>query len=160
MALIKCRECEREISSEARTCPHCGCRTRERKKLNTWHKAILAAIAVVFVIVTVVVVSNNAWKSVVSVKYVGYVSETINGGEYVYEVTNESEKTRKNVRAIVRVEALFDTIEFEDYVDSSLYVGETVEFTINRTEIEEAFEKENANSDWIKTVEVVKITWK
>lgn len=121
---------------------------------------MLAAIAVVLVIVTVVVVSSNAWKSVVSVKYVGYVSETINGGEYVYEVTNESEKTRKNVRAIVRVEALFDTVEFEDYVDSSLYVGETVEFTINRAEIEEAFEKENANSDWIKTVEVVKIMWK
>jgi len=25
MALINCRECEKKISSRAKTCPHCGC---------------------------------------------------------------------------------------------------------------------------------------
>ena len=161
MALIKCRECEREISSEARTCPHCGCRTRERKKLKTWHKAMLAVIAVVLIIVTVIVVNNNAWKSAVSVKYVRYEHEKVEDGwdyEYVYEITNESKKTLKNVRAVIRVEAFFDTVEFKKHVDS-LYIGETVEFTIDRKEIEDAFEKENANSDWISTVEIVKIIW-
>ena len=25
MALIKCKECSKEISEDARKCPHCGC---------------------------------------------------------------------------------------------------------------------------------------
>ena len=25
MAMIDCRECEKQISSRAKTCPHCGC---------------------------------------------------------------------------------------------------------------------------------------
>ena len=33
MALIKCPECEKEISSKAKTCPHCGC-PLEKKEDN------------------------------------------------------------------------------------------------------------------------------
>ncbi len=32
MALIKCEECGKEISSEALTCPHCGATTSEGKR--------------------------------------------------------------------------------------------------------------------------------
>lgn len=31
MALIKCPECEREISDKAKACPHCGCPINEKK---------------------------------------------------------------------------------------------------------------------------------
>lgn len=31
MALIKCSECGKEISSNARSCPHCGNPTKNRK---------------------------------------------------------------------------------------------------------------------------------
>lgn len=30
MALVNCRECDQEISSGAKRCPHCGCKTREK----------------------------------------------------------------------------------------------------------------------------------
>lgn len=26
MAIKECRECKKEVSSEARVCPHCGCK--------------------------------------------------------------------------------------------------------------------------------------
>ena len=32
MALIKCPECEREISDKAEACPHCGCPTAKNVK--------------------------------------------------------------------------------------------------------------------------------
>lgn len=36
MALIKCDECQKEISDTAKTCPHCGYNLKkERKKLNS-----------------------------------------------------------------------------------------------------------------------------
>ena len=29
MALIKCKECNHQISSQAKTCPNCGCQTKD-----------------------------------------------------------------------------------------------------------------------------------
>lgn len=49
MAIVKCHECGREISTEAKTCPQCGARNRSRKKSKSlkWILA-LAAVGVVF----------------------------------------------------------------------------------------------------------------
>lgn len=34
MSLIKCRECDHEISSEAKTCPNCGCPTQVKRRIK------------------------------------------------------------------------------------------------------------------------------
>lgn len=39
MALIKCPECEKEISDKAESCPNCGCPSSEWKKVNLKEKA-------------------------------------------------------------------------------------------------------------------------
>lgn len=36
MALTRCRECRREVSTEARTCPHCGVPYPARKEWKGW----------------------------------------------------------------------------------------------------------------------------
>lgn len=36
MALVKCRECAKEISGGAVTCPQCGAKQPKRTKLSTW----------------------------------------------------------------------------------------------------------------------------
>lgn len=57
MAMIKCRECGKEISSMAETCPHCGAKTRfgvkqqEAKANGIGTYIMLALIAVGFVLV-------------------------------------------------------------------------------------------------------------
>lgn len=52
MAMINCPECGREISSEAKVCPNCGCpskNTDEKKRQNrNWIIATLCIIAVCF----------------------------------------------------------------------------------------------------------------
>lgn len=55
MALIKCSECGKEISSKAKTCPHCG--TTPKKK--TGCLTVLACAIVVFFAVGVISRMNN-----------------------------------------------------------------------------------------------------
>lgn len=53
MALTACRECQREVSSEAPTCPHCGARAPVPKKagmgVGGWVLVILGCIVGLFV---------------------------------------------------------------------------------------------------------------
>lgn len=48
MAMAKCRECGKEVSSEAETCPHCGIEKPARKsglkKFATWAAIIVAVV--------------------------------------------------------------------------------------------------------------------
>jgi predicted nucleic acid-binding Zn ribbon protein len=45
MALVACHECGKEISAEARICPHCGARNKNRKK--SWASRLLITIFVI-----------------------------------------------------------------------------------------------------------------
>lgn len=36
MALVKCKECGKPVSTEAKQCPHCGCPTGKQKTYPTW----------------------------------------------------------------------------------------------------------------------------
>jgi predicted nucleic acid-binding Zn ribbon protein len=49
MALVRCHECDREISTGAKVCPHCGARNKSRKKSKALRWIFtLAVIAMVF----------------------------------------------------------------------------------------------------------------
>ena len=163
MALIKCRECERDISNEAKTCPRCGCKTKERRKMSKRQKILLSVIAVVLIVVVVVVYSNNAWKRAFSVKYIGYEN-----GNYMYEITNTSGKNLSSVYAVFHMQVWFDNyehyaeFEFDSLVSFNLLIGETEEYTLRETEIVIACKeacKEGKEINWRTTPELVKITW-
>lgn len=68
MALIKCPECEHEVSDKATMCPNCGCPIKGRKEIipidiatlfNRYRKILIPIIAVIAILV-VVLVSNGA----------------------------------------------------------------------------------------------------
>ncbi len=50
MALIKCKECNKEISDTSKTCPHCGIEIKsnkiKRKKINTIDILIIIALVI------------------------------------------------------------------------------------------------------------------
>ena len=56
MALIKCKECGKKISSSAPNCPNCGCPKSKQNtiKLNKTAKIILIAIGIVLLIAVVI----------------------------------------------------------------------------------------------------------
>jgi len=49
MAIVKCYECGRDISTEAKSCPHCGAKNKSRKKSKylRWIFALAVIAAVV-----------------------------------------------------------------------------------------------------------------
>lgn len=47
MAVIKCKECGNDCSSEAKRCPHCGIKVRKRVGLITW---LLGAVVIVVIV--------------------------------------------------------------------------------------------------------------
>lgn len=53
MALINCHECEKEISSEAKTCPNCGAKRKSTIRLP------LVAIIIAFVFLGIVFVGKD-----------------------------------------------------------------------------------------------------
>ena len=48
MALAKCRECGREISTDAESCPNCGV-TNPANRRTTWGLAFVQAVAIILV---------------------------------------------------------------------------------------------------------------
>ncbi len=50
MALIKCKECDKDVSEKAENCPNCGVAIKERK--NQWPLAIASGV-ILFIIVAI-----------------------------------------------------------------------------------------------------------
>ena len=48
MALIQCRECGKEVSDQAETCPNCGIKTPSKEKRKK--KLIITAVTTVFIV--------------------------------------------------------------------------------------------------------------
>ena len=55
MALIACRECGPDVSTEAKTCPKCGVRIKKPSKLWMW----LIGTPIALFIILMIVVSNS-----------------------------------------------------------------------------------------------------
>lgn len=50
MAIIECRECGREVSSEAKVCPGCGASPSPKKEPANWGLRLLGAVMVAFLL--------------------------------------------------------------------------------------------------------------
>lgn len=60
MAMIKCRECGKEISSRAEACPHCGAKTRFGMNENDKKQASVAAVILILVSVVGTIIFFSA----------------------------------------------------------------------------------------------------
>lgn len=162
MAIVKCRECNADISSEAKSCPQCGCPRKERKPIP---KKIIT-IGVIFVVVIAAIVaiisSANAWKNTFDVVYKEYDYKYSLSPSYVYEITNKSDRTTQNVYAIIEVEAALKTFKFENYV-GDIKPGETDKYKLSTTAIKNAAEDCGIDTEsatfWISNVDIVGFRW-
>ena len=88
MALIKCPECGKEISSETKNCPNCGCPIKKddnKKKSKMLAAVILNTLAVVIPVLFFILLNNMT-----------EVSEETNGGISI-ELANESSYSSKGL---------------------------------------------------------------
>jgi hypothetical protein len=57
MALIRCPECEKEISSTAKICPNCGYKIKNKKNSSIFKKLVILIVAIIIIVIMVSMVS-------------------------------------------------------------------------------------------------------
>lgn len=63
MALIRCKECGKEISNTSKVCVHCGAKTELAKKKNENMKILLIAVGVIAILAIVYILINNFYET-------------------------------------------------------------------------------------------------
>ena len=109
-------------------------------------------------------VSSTQWTRDFDLKYVDHVSSWESGNNsgdsyYIYEITNNTHRTLKDVRVVILVEDILPgDWKYEDKVASSIKPGETVEYRLYSKDCEEATEELGEQAVYA-TTEIVKIKY-
>lgn len=109
MALIKCKECGKEISNQAKLCPNCGAPTEKfNQKKKTNNKIIIGGILGIVVVTTIIIVVVSIMSGIRS-KQKSYIygNEAINILlDYKNRILNEED-------AYKQLDQLYNAIEEE-----------------------------------------------
>ena len=125
-------------------------------------KKMFIVVPVLVVIVAVVwYVSSTQWTRDFDLKCVDYVSDWETGNSYrIYEITNNSHRTLKDVSVIIEVEDILPgNWKYEDEVASSIRAGETVEYKLYSKDCEKAAEELGEQAAFVTSLEIVKIKY-
>ena len=128
-------------------------------------KKILLILPLLLAIVVVIwYASATQWTRDFDLKYVDYVSiwETGNnsGDSYsIYEITNNTHRTFRNVSVVIEVEYFNGKFKYEDSVISIIHPGETVEYRLYSEDYKEAAEEQGKYLIYGGTPEIVKIKY-
>lgn len=77
MALIKCPECEKEMSEQMTTCPHCGYCPATTASNTNWKSYLVIAFGIVLLLVAIFLVTDEMFTYYIS--KVGYYYEEYQG---------------------------------------------------------------------------------
>lgn len=93
MALIKCPECEKEISDTAKACPNCGCSIKVHGIKITKKYAIIGGAIMAVIIVILLLINNSMYKESSSPFYSMKSGTKIND---IHALNGEPDETRTN----------------------------------------------------------------
>lgn len=106
--------------------------------------------------------SATQWTRDFDLKYVDQVNvwETDGGDSYsIYEITNNTHRTLRNVSVVIEVEYFNGKFKYEDSVISIIHPGETVEYRLYSEDYKEAAEEQDIFLIYGGTPEIVKIKY-
>ena len=128
-------------------------------------KKLLIIMPLLVVIVAVIwYVSSTQWTRDFDLKYVNFVNvwETDGGDSYyIYEITNNTHRTLRDVTVVIEVEYFNGKFKYEDSVDSIIHPGETVEYRLYSEDYKKAGEEQGEYLIYVYggTPEIVKIKY-
>lgn len=118
-------------------------------KRKKWPAIIVTALIVVAVVGIATWSNSTAWERDLSVKYIDYVSNEPGGSNYyLYEITNNTNRTLRSVTA--EVEVLNGNTRkwtFEDRI-GEIKVGETKEYKIYVSDMEDSARERGEKLSW------------
>lgn len=115
----------------------------------------------VAIVVVIWYASATQWTRDFDLKYVDHVSDWKTGNSYyVYEITNNTHRTLKDVTVVILVEDVIPgDWKYEDKVASSIRAGETVEYRLYDEDVEKAAEELGEQACFVTSLEIVKIKY-
>ena len=107
-------------------------------------KRIILLVVIIVVVILVVVIwysSSTQWTRDFDIKYVEYVrngslTDSSDYSYYLYEITNTTHRTLKDVSVVISVDNIYGEFKYEDSVKYSIKPGETVEYKIYNKDYE------------------------
>jgi predicted nucleic acid-binding Zn ribbon protein len=138
MALIRCKECGKEISDTAKVCSNCGAKTEKTKQQNKKIKNIIIVFAIISVILGIIFVikTNNPLHK--------YSREAINILEDFQDnkLTN-SQACQKIKQIALQIENIYESTNNLDYMvlESILLNTEAKIYANSTNEIDTCIEK-------------------
>lgn len=128
---------------------------------NMKKKMWLLLIPLLVIIVAVIwYVSSTQWTRDFDIKYVDYVSDWETGNSYrIYEITNNTNRTLKDVSVVIEVEYYNGEFKYEDLVAYSIHPGETLEYRLYTEDYKNAAEEQGKFLIYGGTPEIVKINY-
>ena len=133
-------------------------------KNKKWFIILLTVIVVAIIVAVIWYTSSTRWTRDFDIRYVDHISEWETGNHSgksydLYEITNTTEHTLKDVYVVISVDAFHDSFKYEDYVAHSIRPGETVEYRLYSGDYEEAAEEQGKRPIVIHSIDVVKIKY-
>ena len=114
----------------------------------------------IIVVAVIWYVSSTQWTRDFDLQYIEYVSDLKTGNSYrIYEITNETHSTLKDVSVVVEVEYYNGKFKYEDSVASRIRPGETIEYVLYDKDYEKAAEEQGKHLIYGGTPEIVKIKY-
>lgn len=61
MAMIKCNECHKEISDQAKSCPYCGCPSEHQKEIDKTQEQNANSARIMWTIIGIIMLIISIW---------------------------------------------------------------------------------------------------
>ncbi len=128
-------------------------------------KKIWFIIPLLVVVVAVVwYVSSTQWTRDFELRYVDFVGERETGNlsgssYYLYEITNNTNRTLKDVSVVIFVDDVGKDFEYEDLVTYSIKPGETIKYKLYTKDYQKAAEEQGEILAGVSSVDIVKIKY-
>lgn len=154
-----CKNCGMEIADDSKFCMECGAELTGvaadkpiKSIYSTKHKKLILVITGIllmsFIIGAVVWRQSTAWQRDFTLKYIGHESPSYGSSYKLYEITNNTSRTIKDIRVIIQITNGFPNKKWE--IEKTIHaIGprETIEY-----EVLWAYIKESANEKDIELV--------
>ena len=119
----------------------------------------------VIIVAVIWYVSATQWTRDLDLRYVDYVSGGLTASSdnsyYLYEITNNTHRTLKDVSVVIKVDTRYGDFKYEDSVSFRIKPGETVEYKLyGRDYKNEAIDRDiELGFLSISSVDIVKIKY-
>lgn len=128
------------------------------------HWIIILLLAVVLVVAWYR--SSTQWTRDFEIRYVEYVSKSIfdegpDNSYYLYEITNNTNRTLRNVSVVILVDRVGGDFEYTDRVTQSIKPGETIEYRLYTKDYQAVAEERGIELGFlsVSSVDIVEIKY-